>query len=337
MHFLRSEGYEGNRLNCQALVSNFKTTNAVNYQKIPKSHWARYLSFVKYFSFKKTANFLKAIYAWIVGKEFINTKPSFLKVEISRKCSVNCLYCCDKREEVFYPFELYKNLINQLKNYLFLVSLYDIGEPLENENILSYIKYAKENRIGTIISSSLSIEKNDVFWKDLVNSGLDKIIVALDGVSENVYRKYRRNGELELVISNLNKILSYKKKYGSKLIIEWQMLNLPWNKEEQKLAKRLANQMGCNTFRLIKEANSQRLNYKKSNILRKKNCILPYLILIVTAYNKVRPCYKIYNEPMIIGDLDESSFEEIWNGNEIYRIRNNKKIQNRAGCRTCIE
>ena len=115
------------------------------------------------------------------------------------------------------------------------------------------------------------------------------------------------------------------------------MLNLPWNLAEQKLAKEIANQIECNTFRLIKEANSQRLNYKKTNTIRKTNCLLPYLILIVTAYNKVRPCYKIYNEPMVIGDLNNTSYEEIWNGDEIYRIRNKRKIQQRDGCKTCIE
>ncbi|MCT4638961.1 MAG: SPASM domain-containing protein [Bacteroidales bacterium] len=309
----------------------------MNYQKIPKSHWSRYLSFIKYASLKKILNFIKSLYFWKIGREFVTTKPSFLKVEISRKCTINCLYCCDKREDVFYPFELYRKLIEKLKDNLFLVSLYDIGEPLQNTDVLKYIKYANENRIGTIISSTLSIEKEDIFWENIVTSGLTKLIVAIDGVTDKIYNKYRRNGNLELAMSNLTKILTYKKIHRSKLIIEWQMLNLPWNIQEQKSAKKLATQMGCNTFRLIKEANSQRLNYKKLNKLRKRNCLLPYIILIVTAYNKVRPCYKIYNEPMEIGNLDYSSFDEIWNGKEIYKIRNKKKIQKRNGCKTCIE
>jgi MoaA/NifB/PqqE/SkfB family radical SAM enzyme len=311
--------------------------DAMNYQKIPKSYWSRYLSFIKYVSLKKTINFLKSLYYWMIGKEFISSKPSFLKVEISRHCTVNCLYCFDAREEVFYPFDLYKSLIDELKEYLFLVSLYDIGEPLQNIDVIDYIKYAKKNKVGTIISTSLSIVKEDRFWEQIVTSGLDKIIVAIDGISDDVYNKYRRNGNLELVLSNLNKILKYKKEHKSKLIIEWQMIDFTWNKHEQEYARKISTQMGCNTFRLIKEASTQRLNYKKLNNIRKTNCILPYLIYIVTAYNKIRPCYKIYNEPMIIGDMDNNSFDEIWNGNEMFRIRSKRKIHQRDGCKTCIE
>ena len=309
----------------------------MSYQKIPKSYWRRYLSFIKYLSIKKSMNFLKSIFFWIIGKEFISSKPSFLKVEISRYCTVNCLYCFDKREEVFYPFDLYKTLIDELKEYLFLVSLYDIGEPLQNIDVIDYIKYARSNKVGTIISSSLSIVKEDRFWELLVTSGLDKIIVAIDGISDDVYNKYRRNGNLELVLSNLSKILIYKKEHKSKLIVEWQMLDLSWNKHEQESAKKISTQMGCNNFRLIKESCTQRLNYKKLNKIRNTNCILPYVIYIVTAYNKIRPCYKIYNEPMIIGDMENSSFNEIWNGNQIREIRSHARIQKRNGCRTCIE
>lgn len=306
-------------------------------QKLPISYWTRYLSFINYISLKKTVNLSKSLYFWMRGKEVISSKPSLLKVEISRKCEVNCLYCFDTREEVFYPFDQYKNLIDELKEHLFLVSLYDIGEPLENTDVLDYIRYAKKNNVGSIISTTLSIEKEDGFWEELVTSGLDKIIVAIDGISQSVYNKYRRNANFELAFSNLNKILKYKKEHKSKLIVEWQMIDLPWNKHEQEQARKLSAQMGINTFRIIIEACTKRLKYKRLNNVRKTNCLLPYLIYIVTAHNKVRPCYKIYNEPMFVGDMAKNCFSEIWNGPQIGEIRNPAKIQDRIGCRTCLE
>lgn len=260
--------------------------------------------------------------------------PAFLKVEISRFCSVNCKYCYVKKEKVFYPFVLYQELIDKLKDYIFMVSLYDIGEPLENEDVIEYIKYAHENKVGTVVSSSLSINKTDEFWKELVLSGIDRIIVAIDGISEDVYKRYRANGDLNLVLSNLKKILYYKAVYAKSFSVEWQMLDLPWNKEEQGTAQKTANNMGCNKFRLIPEAMYSRLKYKQQNHIRNRNCLLPY---IVTAYNKVRSCYKIYNEPMLIGDLDCQTFDEIWNSDEIATIRDKERIRNRIGCRTCIE
>jgi len=282
-------------------------------------------------------NLSKAIYLWKTKAVQISTKPSFLKVEISRKCTVNCLYCSSPKEETFYPLDLYRDLIDKLKEFIFLISLYDIGEPLENPDIIAYIEYANQNNIGTVISTSLSIEKEDRFWTALVTSGIDKIIVAIDGLSENVYKKYRRNGNLDLALSNLRKLLACAEEYNSKVIIEWQMLDLPWNKHEHSAAKKTAYQMGCKKFRLIKEASSLRRFNRDLNHLRKTNCIFPYIICIVTANNKIRSCYKNYCDNMIVGDLNSSSFEKIWNGQEIQIIRSNILIQKRDGCKICME
>ena len=306
--------------------------------KLPLSIWQRQARLVfKYGSFRKNANLLQAYYHWLKGSSKIPTMPAFLKVEISRHCTVKCKYCYVKKEKVFYPFVQYQELIDRLKNYIFMVSLYDIGEPLQNEDVIEYIKYAHMKKVGTVISSSLSINKTDEFWKELVLSGIDLILVSIDGTSEEVYKKYKTNGNLNLVLSNLEKILYYKAMYAKKVFIEWQMIDLPWNKEEQGTAKKIAGDMGCDKFRLIPEATRPRLKYRQQNCIRNHNCLLPYIIFIVTAYNKVRPCYKIYNEPMIIGDLDYHTFDEIWNSDEIATIRDKKRIRDRIGCRTCRE
>lgn len=274
---------------------------------------------------------------YFIGKSKISTMPVFLKCEISRECFVCCKYCPEKKESVFYPFKQYKYLIDKLRDYIFLVSLYDIGEPLHNEILIEYIKYAHSHNIGTIISTSLSVNKPDDFWRDLVLSGLDYIIVAIDGVSELVYKKYRTQGDFNLVFANLRKLLDYKAALQSKLIIEWQMLNLPWNKEEQRIASKMAKDIGCDKFRIIKEVVLIRNKYKKENIIRKRNCLLPYIIFIVNAYNQVIPCYKIYNSEMIVGNLYDNDFEEIWNNEEMAKIRDKKRIKCRVHCNTCQE
>lgn len=297
----------------------------------------RYLVFIKYISFVKTFNLIHSLLCWLVNKVEIKTKPAILRVEISRKCEVNCLYCTEKKEDIFYPLDLYKKVIDELKEYLFLVSLYEIGEPLENKSIVEYIKYARSQKIGTIISTNLSVIRSDEFWRELVLSGLDRIIVSIDGISPEVYNIYRRKGDLILVLSNLEKILFYKRQLRSGLIIEWQMINFPWNVSEQKTAREYAKEIGCNSFRIIEEVTQVRTGYINSGYKRQKNCVLPYFTFNITAYNKVRSCTRIYNESMVIGDLNLNTLSEIWNGSEIRNIRSQSLIQSRAGCKTCCE
>jgi radical SAM protein with 4Fe4S-binding SPASM domain len=73
------------------------------------------------------------------------------------------------------------------------------------------------------------------------------------------------------------------------------------------------------------------------NIIRNSSCLLPYIIFIVNAYNQVNPCYKIYNSGISVGNLYDNTFEEIWNNEEMAKIRDKKKITNRVHCNTCQE
>ena len=305
--------------------------------RIKQWKFKRYLSFIKYSSFNKGTNLVIALFSWLPGKTIISSKPAFLRVEISRKCNVKCLYCSEQKEDLFYPLDKFRSLIDELKKYIYIVSLYEVGEPLENEKVIDYIRYASANNIGTIISSNLSIQKTDKFWESLVLSGLDRIIIAIDGITAPVYNRYRTNGDLQLVLSNLDKILYYKKLHRISMKIEWQMIDFPWNRHEQAPARAMALRLNCDEFRIIQDVTSIRKNYRTDGKIRRRNCILPYFTLNVTAYNTVRSCTKIYNEPMQIGDLNSAAMQEIWNGPEIIQIRSQKLIKARAGCRTCQE
>ncbi len=177
----------------------------------------------------------------------------------------------------------------------------------------------------------------DIFWQDLVKSGLDYLVVAIDGVTQNVYQKYRTNGNLELALSNLKKIIKYRKEYKSNLVVEWQMIDFPWNRQQQKMARQMAKRIKCDRFRIIKEMVLERLANKNSNQSRKRGCLLPYIIFIINAYQQVRPCFKIYHEDMVVGKWQPESFDSIWNGEELKNIRDRHKIATRIGCRTCRE
>jgi MoaA/NifB/PqqE/SkfB family radical SAM enzyme len=299
--------------------------------------YRRYYGYYKYGTVTKHLNLARALFYWISEKEIISTKPAILKVEISRECGLSCPFCLAKKEDgVFFPFTEYTKLVDQLKKYIYLVSLYDIGEPLDNKRVCEYISYAKKNNIGSTISSHMSVEKPDSFWEELVLSGLHTLIVAIDGTTADIYNRYRKGGDFDLVMSNLKRVIFYNKLHGSKLVIEWQFITFSWNKHQIKEAKELAYGMGCDVFRVIPDC-SVRKKYKKENQIRKKNCILPYLIFIVDAYNRIRPCYKFYKDPNFTGDYSKGGLEANWNNSQMQIIRCGKKIGDREPCNTCIE
>jgi MoaA/NifB/PqqE/SkfB family radical SAM enzyme len=307
-------------------------------REIPLAYWSRYVRIVwRYGTLKKYYNLIRACFCYLRNASRVPTLPAFLRVEISRLCHVGCKYCSEKKTDIVYPFSLYQKLIDALKDYIFVVSLYEIGEPLLNKDVIDYIQYAYEHNVGTIISTSLSVVKPDSFWHDLVASGLDYLIVAVDGVTGEVYNRYRTYGDLNLVMANLKKIQEYRKQHRHVMFLEWQMLDLPWNKHEQEPARKLAKEFGCDSFHLIKEATIPRANYHKDFSPRNHNCLLPFVTLIINAFNQVRPCYKIYGYNNIVGDLFQNNFAEVWNGPEIALIRNKATIAGRIPCRFCRE
>jgi MoaA/NifB/PqqE/SkfB family radical SAM enzyme len=299
--------------------------------------YKRYYKYYRYGKLSKHLNLIKAVYNWLTEKEVITTKPAFLKVEISRECGLACPFCLAKKEDgIFFPLTEYKKLIDKLKNYIYLVSLYDIGEPFENPTVCQYISYARQNNIGSTISSHMSLEKPDSFWEELVLSGLHTLIVAVDGTTPEIYNRYRMKGNFDLAISNIKKVVHYKQLHKSKMVVEWQIISFPWNQHQLAGAKVMAKELGCDSFRVIADA-SVRKKYKKENAIRKRNCILPYLIFIVDAYNRVRPCYKFYKTPNFTGNYSDGGFENNWNNDQMQIIRCSKKIGGRDPCSTCIE
>lgn len=263
--------------------------------------------------------------------------PLFLKVELSRYCTVECLYCFPAKNCRFYPLEQFKSLVDDFDQYIFITQLYEIGEPLHHPDILECINYAHSKGLGTVISTSLSLKKPDSFWNDLVTSGLDKLIVAIDGTTESTYKKYRTHGNLILVMDNLRKILQFKKQQCSSLFIEWQMIDFPWNRGEQKSARKVALALGCNDFQIIQDAHELRGAAIEKQKVRNNNCIWPYVLLLINVYNDVIPCFKPAYHSGILGNLSTATFSEIWNGEEIRRIRSRILIKSCHGCRICSE
>ena len=312
----------------------------------PLTYWRRYLAPLRrYGTPRKFVNLAGAGLSYILRRPYLHSRPAFLKVELCRRCDVNCLYCAAEwyhspfaaRPSALYPLPAFQRLIDALAKDVFFVSLYDIGEPLHHPQVLECIRYAHDHRLGTVVSSSLSLTRDEGFWRDLVTSGLDLLIVAIDGVTPEVYRQYRRNGRFDLVMANLRTILAQRQQTRARLAIEWQMVDLPWNRAEQAPARALAHRLGCDRFRVITEATGPRRQQQAAGGHRERGCVLPYVLLFVGADQRARACYKVYNQDMSVGSLADEHWTAIWNGTRLAAVRDRRTLRDHQGCCTCRE
>src|SRR5690606_11675796 len=93
----------------------------------------------------------------------------------------------------------FKNVINQLAKKSTYLTFYFQGEPYLNPNFLDMATYAASKGIYTSTSTNAHYLKDEVA-KKTVESGLERIIISIDGTTQDVYQQYRVGGQLEKVL-----------------------------------------------------------------------------------------------------------------------------------------
>jgi len=139
--------------------------------------------------------------------------PVDVIVEITNYCNLRCIMCPYpflKRKKGEMTFETFKRIIDEVANESpdTRIWLAIMGEPLLiGEKIIEMISYAKNAGIKEINLNTNAVYLSEEMAKNLIESGIDKIIISLDGNSEESYNKIRKGGDFALVVNNTQKIL----------------------------------------------------------------------------------------------------------------------------------
>jgi radical SAM protein with 4Fe4S-binding SPASM domain len=289
--------------------------------------------------------------------------PWAISIEPTTSCNLRCPECPSGLRSFTRPtgnmsLELFKNTIDQLSPHLIYLTLYFQGEPLLNRHFIEMVKYAKLNRIYVATSTNGHF-LDDVSAKAIVESGLDRLIISLDGIDQSTYEKYRVGGNLSTVHQGISNLIKWKKELRVKQpIIELQFLVLGTNEHQIPEIKRYARSLKVDKFSL---KSAQLYNKEDNPFLTTKKAYSRYEITtegklelksrlpdhcyrmwhspVITWDGKVLPCCFDKDASHILGDLAESSFEKIWKSSKYSGYR--KKIFSERNkidiCRNCNE
>ena len=209
----------------------------------------------KYLTFKKIINLgsvlISYMYSFFGIENSFQCKPFFLSVEVANYCNLHCPECpvgtrqINKADMNTVDLSLYKRLIEELKPTLAHLILYFQGEPLLNKQLPTLINYAHEAGIFTSTSTNGQLITKDNA-KLLVESGLDKLIVSVDGATQEIYEKYRIGGKLDKALNGIRYIDFWKRELKSITpIIEVQFLVLKTNEHQMADMRKLAKHMNA--------------------------------------------------------------------------------------------
>jgi MoaA/NifB/PqqE/SkfB family radical SAM enzyme len=199
-------------------------------------------------SFRAYWNWLRSNYEMARNASIIKAKPLKLVIDVTNGCQLSCPICptglkLQDRPIGSLSLDLFKDLLDEIGDFVFFIDFYNWGEPLINKKIDEYIKIAHQRRIWTTISSNLSLPLTDQRIQGLIESGLSELIISVDGASPETYATYRQGGDFELVIQNMQRIVRMKKFLGRKNpFVIWRFLVFSFNEAEIQHASDLAAQ-----------------------------------------------------------------------------------------------
>lgn len=188
------------------------------------------------------------------------SRPIGLVVDPSNMCRLACPGCVhSSRSEALALFDwpkatlsagCFAELMRRYGPHAIGVYFCNYGEPLLNRSTPDLIRTAKQYMLSTALSTSLSVARFDA--EAYVESGLDFMVVSIDGATQPVYERFRRHGTLELVLENLRRLVDVKRKLGRRTpVLSWNFIAFEHNAHEIPLAARMAHNLGVNLFRVV--------------------------------------------------------------------------------------
>ncbi|CAG0935643.1 Putative mycofactocin radical SAM maturase MftC [Thermoflexales bacterium] len=202
---------------------------------------------------RRWANALLAKVQKHLRRDKVWAMPYRYTIDPLNVCNLRCPLCPTglgtlKRERGKMKLADFQTIIDQIAPYALLVELYNWGEPFLHPDIFQMIQYASRKRIAVRLSSNLNHFTPEMAEK-AVRVGLDALIVDVDGATEEVYQKYRKNGELKKVLANLRTLVETKKRLGSrKPFIVFRTLINRYNEHQIEDLRALSQEIGADAF-----------------------------------------------------------------------------------------
>jgi radical SAM protein with 4Fe4S-binding SPASM domain len=326
------------------------------------------LTFLSKSDFRRLANATSVLSSFYVSRmnkrARIKGLPMTISIEPTTSCNLRCPECPSglrsfTRATGMLDENLYRNIIDQLSPTLSYLTFYFQGEPFLHPQFLKMVQYANEKRIYTATSTNAHFLKDDIA-RETVESGLNRLIISIDGTTQDTYQSYRVGGTLEKVIEGTENILKWRRQLKAKhLHVVFQFLVVKPNEHQIPEVKRIGKKLGVDqvvlkTAQIYDYENGSELIPVQEKYSRYKSdsngkfsiknqlldhCWKMWHSCVVTWDGKIVPCCFDKDAHFVLGDISKNSFEEIWFG-EKYNVFRQTLLGARSEieiCKNCTE
>jgi radical SAM protein with 4Fe4S-binding SPASM domain len=291
--------------------------------------------------------------------------PVSISFEPTTSCNLRCPECPSGLRAFTRPTgmlqkDFFTETIDDLHKELLYLIFYFQGEPYLNTSFLDMVKYASDKGIYTATSTNAHY-LTDEAAKKTVESGLDRLIISIDGTTQEAYKQYRVGGNLDKVLEGAKNIVKWKKELNSKTpFVFFQFLVVRHNEHQIEDIKRIAKEIGVDEVRFksaqvydyendpnkLIPINEKYSRYKRNTdgSFKAKNkfanrCWKLWHANVITWDGLVVPCCFDKDATHRLGNLKNESFKNIWQNDNYKQFRSElmKSRKNIDICANCSE
>lgn len=331
---------------------------------MPKWNRNDSINLISKLTFRRLLNICKVLSSFYVskwlGKPVQWGYPISISFEPTTSCNLRCPECPSGLRAFTRPTgmlkqDFFSQTIDQLHRELLYLVFYFQGEPYLNPSFLDMVTYASGKGIYTATSTNAHY-LNDANAKKTIESGLDRLIISIDGTTQEVYQQYRVGGNLSKVIEGAKNIVKWKKALNSKTpFVFFQFLVVKPNEHQIDDIKRLAGEVGVDdvwyktaqvydyendpnhliplTEKYSRYKKDDAGSYKVRNQLS-NHCWKLWHATVISWDGLVVPCCFDKDARYKLGDLKDKPFKAIWHNKEYIDFRR-QILQSRKNIEIC--
>lgn len=282
----------------------------------------------------------------ILKKPIVLGNPFTVSIEPTTACNLACPECPSGLKQFSRPtgkidLAVNRNLLRSLGKQLFYINYYFQGEPFLHPDFLELIKDAKKHKVYTATSTNAHFITPQIA-EEIVHSGLDRLIISIDGTTQETYQSYRVTGKLSKVIEGTKAMVAAKKRTNSSTPhLIFQFLVVKPNEHEIPAIYKLAEELGVDEVRLKsaqiydythgnplipsqeqyarykkQKDGTYRLKYKTGN-----HCWRMWSSCVLTWDAKVVPCCFDKDASYTLGSALDQPFQNLWKSKKYQEFR----------------
>ena len=271
------------------------------------------------------------------GRDRAPRIPEIVQIESTNICNAKCVFCprdeMHRRQGVM-SVPLFRKIVDECAALgVTHVRLHNYGEAFLDRHLVEKVRYAKERgirEVGMISNGSLITDK---VARGMVEAGLDAINISVDAGGKEVFDSTRIGLNYDKVVANIERLVRIRGELGKrrpKLILSF--VRQHNSADEQAFIEHWRHV--ADKIHITDLHNWAGTLNQQSDV--QYPCYRPWLTFTVLWDGRVALCCADFDGHTILGDLNTSSIEAIWNGEAYRRVR--KEHLESGGpdvCRSC--